>query len=290
MRAALSTLDVVRPRTLKAALTALAGRDGARPIPIAGCTDVFVTLNAGALDARRFVDLLPLRSLRGIRVTPAGTTIGALTTFTQLRTHPRIARRHPDLAAAAAQIGAVQNQNRATLGGNVANASPAGDSLPVLLAADAIVHVRSLRGPRAVPFDRLYTGYRQLAVERDELITAIELPAPPRTRKVFFRKVGTRRAQSISKVVFAGALVLGRGRRVTHVRLAWGSMAPVPVRALAAEDVLMGEKITPAAAAAAAAALGEQLTPIDDIRSERGYRMQVARNVLLQFLRIAGGK
>jgi CO/xanthine dehydrogenase FAD-binding subunit len=290
MRAALSTLEVIRPRTLKAALTAMAAKDGARPLPMAGCTDVFVNLNAGALENRRFLDLLPLASLRGIRVTRGRTMIGALTTFTAIRAHRVLARRHADLVAAAAEIGAVQNQNRATLGGNIANASPAGDSLPVLLAADALVHVRSLRGARAIPFEQLHTGYRQLATSSDELIMSVELPAPPRGRVPFFRKVGTRRAQSISKVVFAGSLVLGPGKRVTHVRLAWGSMAPVPVRARAAEARLLGERLTLAAAHAAADVLGEQLVPIDDIRSEREYRMAVARNVLMQFLRAAGAR
>jgi CO/xanthine dehydrogenase FAD-binding subunit len=286
MRAALSRLEVVRPRGLDHALELLAQTGARRPVPLAGGTDLFVYLNAGDEKRERFLDLSPLRALRGIRVTGGTATLGALTTFREIREHPAIRRRLPALAAAAAEVGAWQIQNRATLGGNIANASPAGDSLPVLLAYDAVVRAASRRGSRDLPFHRLYTGYRKLALDPDELIVSVAIPFPARGVVTFFRKVGTRRAQSISKVVFCG-LMKPAAPAPALVRLAFGSMAPVPLRAEAAERALLEGPPAADHARAARRALAEDLTPIDDIRSERDYRMDVAGNVLEQFLRLA---
>ena len=286
MRAALSTLEVLRPRRLTEALRALRDGGGERPVPLAGGTDLYVYLNAGTQRGLRFLDLWGLRELRGIRAGRAQVTIGALTTFSEIREHPLMRRRFPSLVAAAAEIGAAQIQNRATLGGNIANASPAGDSLPVLMAHDATVVARSLRGERAIAFDQLYRGYRDLTLEPDELIVAVRLPFPPRGAFPFFRKIGTRRAQSISKVVCCGLLHAGRDGRIDHARLAWGSVAPVTVRARAAEQALLGHTAR-AASARAQEALAVDLAPIDDIRSDRAYRLAVAANVLAQMLRAA---
>jgi CO/xanthine dehydrogenase FAD-binding subunit len=289
MRSPLTQYALMRPKSLDHALGALHDSlADARLVPLAGGTDLFVYLNAGTPPGRRYLDLLELRELRGILATARGVTIGALTTFREIRDHALLRRRLPSLVAAAAEVGAWQIQNRATLAGNIANASPAGDSLPVLLAHDAVVHVRSVRGARAIDFAALYLGYRTLAVEPDELITAVELPFGPARATHFFRKVGTRRAQSISKVVFCGLLGLGRDGRVDHVRLAYGSVAPVTLRARAAEAALMGARPSSATAMAAKGALGQDIAPIDDIRSSREYRLAVAGNVLGQFLRHVG--
>jgi xanthine dehydrogenase small subunit len=287
MRAALSTLDVARPRNLEHALKLLHASLGAgRLVPLAGGTDLFVTLNSGLVPGRRFLDLGGLRELRGVREQGGHLVLGALTTFSEIRGHALVRRRYPALAAAAAEIGAWQIQNRGTLGGNIANASPAGDSLPVLLALEAVVHARSVRGTREVPFTGLFRGYRDLALEPDELIVAVSLPPAPARAKQFFRKVGTRRAQSISKVVLAGLLRLGRDSRVDVARVALGSVAPVTLRAGRAEHALLGARPSAMTAAAARAALLEDIAPIDDIRSDRGYRRRVSGNVLEQFLRV----
>lgn len=286
MKSALSQLEVIRPRSLAHALRALHQTDGERPVPLAGGTDLFVYLNAGTQRGRRFLDLWGLRELRGIRMGGTDATIGALTTFREIRHHAGLRRRFPSLVAAASEIGAAQIQNRATLGGNIANASPAGDSLPVLMAHDAVVLARSMRGERAIAFARLFRGYRDLALEPDELIVAVRFPFAPPGAFPFFRKVGTRRAQSISKVVFCGLLHAGRGGRIDHARLAWGSVAPVTLRAAEAERAILGR--TPAEAVdGVRAALARDIAPIDDIRSDRAYRMAVAGNVLEQFLRAA---
>ena len=286
MRSPVTQYSLVRPRSLEHALGALHESLGkGRLVPLAGGTDVFVYLNAGTPPGTRYLDLHGLRELRGVRASARGVSIGALTTFRELRDHALLRRRLPSLTAAAAEVGAWQIQNRATIAGNIANASPAGDSLPVLLAHEAIVHVRSVRGAREIRFRDLYTGYRTLAVEPDELIVAVGIPFAPAGAKVAFRKVGTRRAQSISKVVFCGVLARDRGGRVSHARLAWGSVAPITLRALAAEAALAGAAPSATAAAAAREALGRDLAPIDDIRSTREYRLAVASNVLAQFLR-----
>jgi len=283
MRSALSSLELLRPRRLDEALRLLAGRD--RPTPIAGGTDLFVSLNAGTLQGSRFMDVTALAELKHVLAMPRAVKIGGGVTFRALREDQGVRRPFPSLAAAAAEVGAWQIQNRATIAGNIANASPAGDSLPVLLAHDAIVHARSARGAREIPFAELYRGYRDLALEPDELITAVTLPHPPRGARSFFRKVGTRRAQSISKIVFAGVIAADPRGNTTHVRLAYGSMAPIPKRALEAEQALARRPLTAEAMRSAREALSRDLSPIDDIRSDREYRMAVAGNLLEQFLR-----
>ena len=291
MRAALSTLELVRPRSLAHALAAY--RDSianGRLTPLAGGTDLFVYLNAGQLEARRFLDLTPLAELRGIRVARDGVRLGALTTFLEIQRHDVVRRRFPSLVAAASEVGAWQIQARATIAGNIANASPAGDSLPVLLAHGAVVHARSTRGERAIAFDTLYRGYRALALEPDELIVAITLPFASPRAVPFFRMVGTRRALSISKVVFSGLIVRDARGAIAEARLAYGSVAPVPLRAAAAERALIGLRPGPEAAAQARAALARDIAPIDDIRSDADYRMTVAGNLIEQFMRAAAAK
>jgi len=288
VRAALGELAIARPKTLAEALAEVDPKAHSTPaVPIAGGTDLYVYLNAGTLEAPRFVDLWGLRELRGIRESGEALRLGATTTMSQIREHPLLARRYPALVQAAAEVGGRQIQNRATIAGNIANASPAGDSLPALLAYDAIVQAKSARGGRTLPFESFYQGYRKLALAPGELIVAVDLPPPAARATHFFRKVGTRRAQSISKVVFAGLLRLDRAGLVEQVRLAYGSMAPVPLRARAAEEALLDEKLNAPTVARARAALERDLSPIDDIRSDREYRRQVAGNLLEQFLRLA---
>jgi len=281
VRSALSALDVRRARSLREALGYLA--DGARSgfayTPLAGGTDLFVYLNAGTLPDTHFLDLWLLIELRGQRAGREGLRLGALETFSRIRRSPVVRRQYPALAAAAAVIGAVQIQNRATLGGNIGNGSPAGDSLPVLLALDARVRLVGPEGLREVPFREFYTGYRASVRRSDELIESVLLPPPERGARQYFRKVGTRQAQSISKVVLASDILTRRGR-IAAARVALGSVAPTVVRAPAAEAVLVGEKPTPAVARAAAARLAEDVHPIDDIRSTAAYRRKVAARLL----------
>ena len=247
-------------------------RDEGPLTPLAGCTDLYVALNFGTLKDRRFLNLRPLESLRAIHARRDTLTIGALATFTDLVRSPLVRRRLPMLAAAAREVGGVQIQNRGTLGGNVANASPAGDSLPVLAAADAVVVLQSAAGTRRVPFAAFYTGYRQTVRRPDELIVAFEIPAV-RGRQ-WFRKVGTRAAQAISKVVMAGV------RDRDRVRLAVGSVAPTVIRLPKTEATLAAG----GSRDAAHRALADEIAPIDDIRSSSTYRRRVAENLLDRFM------
>jgi len=269
VRTALSPARVHQPRTLAEALRLL--RDEGPLIPLAGCTDVYVGLNFGTGPAGPFLDLSGLRALRGIR-RGAGQTlvIGALTTFAELGRHPLVRRHAPTLAQAARQVGGVQIQNRATLGGNIANASPAADGVPVLAAADARLWLASAGGERRVPVTAFFTGYRQTALLPGELIRAIELPPP--SGRPWFRKVGTRAANAIAKVVLAGV-------RDALPRLAIGSVAPTVLRLPRTEAALAAG----ASPDQAAAVLDTEIAPIDDLRSTAAYRRQVAANLLRQF-------
>ena len=270
---ATSTLDLRRPSSLPEALRML--RDEAPLTPIAGCTDVYVGLHFGTVPARRFIDLWPLSELRGIAAVDGGLRIGALTTWSEIRDSARVGERIPILAAAAREVGGVQIQNRGTLGGNVANGSPAGDSLPVLAVADAVVVLRSADAERRVPFTSFYTGYRATVMRPDELIVAVE--SSPVEGRQWFRKVGTRAAQAISKVVMAAV-------RGPQPRIALGSVAATVLRLPHTEAALAsGEAIE-----RAQQVLAEEISPIDDVRSTAEYRKRVAVNLLGQWWRETG--
>jgi CO/xanthine dehydrogenase FAD-binding subunit len=236
----------------------------------------------------RMLDLWRLDELRGIAIDGPTLAIGALTTYTDIRRSPLCREHLPALVDAAATIGAAQIQNRGTLGGNVANASPAGDTLPVLLATDAAFVVGSGRGERSIAAQDFWVAYRQTALAPDELLLRIRIPIVA-DREVRFRKVGTRRAQAISKVVMALAWEPGDGGRWRSVRLALGSMAATPVRATRTEAVLEGSPPTADTAERAATTLAAELTPIDDVRSTADYRRAVASRVLRRLIRDEGG-
>ena len=268
MRTAAAALDLVRPRSLEETLRLLS--DDPSLVPVAGCTDLFVGMNAGTLSAVRFIDLWPLDELRDVGVRNGAISIGALATHTMIQDSPAIVHRLPILAAACREIGGIQIQNRGTLGGNVANGSPAGDTLPVLAVAEAVVVLRSVRGERRVPFTSFFTGYRQSIRKADELIVAFELPAVDGVQ--WFRKVGTRAAQAISKVVMA---VVGGERP----RISIGSVAPTVIRCTRTEAALAGG----ASMEEASRILEDEVLPIDDIRSTAAYRRRVCGNLLRRF-------
>ncbi len=267
MRTAISGLEVRSAASLGEALVIL--RDDRRT-PIAGATDLYVALNFGTLEPRRFLDIWAVDELREISMKGKTLVIGALATYTSLIRSPLVAGHLPMLVEASRQIGGAQIQNRGTLGGNVANASPAGDSLPVLAATDAVVVLRSASAERRVPITEFYTGYRTTVMRPDELIVAIEIP--PVEGRQWFRKVGTRAAQAISKIVVAGV-------RSDKPRLAFGSVAPTVVRVPETERSLAsGGTIDEAAGI-----LAREISPIDDLRSTAEYRLRVATNLLRRF-------
>lgn len=268
MKTAVSPLSLLEPKTLGDALSML--RDEGPLTPLAGCTDVYVTLNFGTQPATRFLNIWGLDELRGIGEMDGGLRIGALATHTELQRSPLVRERLPILVEACSQVGGVQIQNRGTLAGNVANASPAGDTLPVLAAADAVVVLRGAADERRVPFAEFYTGYRATVMRPDELIVAIEIPHVDGAQ--WFRKVGTRAAQAISKVVMACV----RGDRP---RIALGSVAPTVVRLRGTEAALArGAEIEEAQRI-----LRDEVAPIDDLRSTADYRRRVCANLLARW-------
>lgn len=268
MTTATSTMELRDPRTLDEALALL--RDEGPLVPLAGCTDVLVNLHFGTTPARRFINLWGLDELRGIAIRDGVLRFGALTTYTDVIRSPEANEWVPALVAASREVGGVQIQNRGTLAGNLANGSPAGDSLPVLAAVDAAVVLRSADGERRVPVTGLYTGYRATVIRPDELIVAVEVPRVEGTQ--WFRKVGARAAQAISKVVMAAV-------RGPQPRIALGSVAATVVRLPRTEAALASG----AGIGEAWAVLGEEIHPIDDVRSTAAYRLRVAGNLLRQW-------
>lgn len=281
MRSYVPGYEMEAPRNLSAALERMAREPGAWK-PFAGGTDLMVLLEAGKLLRRRFLSIWKIPELRGITVTPEHVTLGALTTYSEVRRHEVLSREFPLLCRAAAETGSVATQNRGTIGGNIANASPAADSPPALLVYDAELELVSARGTRLAPYQGFWKGYKQIALREDELIRGIRMPREKSGWTQFYRKVGTRRAQAISKVCFAGAAHVEAGR-VADARIALGSVAPIVLRALETEKILRGEKPTPALVLAAQQALAREIAPINDIRSTARYRLRVALNLLAEF-------
>src|SRR5437762_2215334 len=275
MQPTFSHRSLFEPTSLRDALNML--RDEKSLVPMAGCTDLYVALNFGTLKDTQFLNLWRLDALRKIERRGDALSIGALATHTDLIRSPLVRKRLPMLVAAAREVGGVQIQNRGTIGGNVANASPAGDTLPVLAAAEAVIVLQQAGGIRRVPFDGFYTGYRQTVRRPGELIVGIEI-RPVRGRQ-FFRKVGTRAAQAISKIVMAGILgpATGSGRTA---RIALGSVAPTVVRVPRTEAALASG----ASIEAVQRTLMEEIAPIDDLRSTAEYRRRVAANLLARFV------
>ncbi|HEX8558823.1 MAG TPA: xanthine dehydrogenase family protein subunit M [Pyrinomonadaceae bacterium] len=284
MRAYLPSYELTVPRTLGEALALLREEPGAWR-PFAGGTDLMVLLEAGRLEHRKFFSIRHLAELRGVGEEPDGRVrVGALTTYADVRRSDLLAGRFPMLAQAARETGGVAIQNRGTVGGNIANASPAADTPPALLAYGAEVELVSAAGSRRVPYEGFHTGYKRTVMRDDELIAAVLLPRPAEGARHFYRKVGTRRAQAISKVCFAALAEAGEGGAPGEVRVAVGSVAPVVLRCRRTEEALKELRAGGEAARAAVEELGREVTPIDDVRSTARYRRRVAQNLLAEFL------
>jgi CO/xanthine dehydrogenase FAD-binding subunit len=251
--------------------------------PFAGGTDLMVLFEAGRLEETRFVNIWPLRELRGIEVAADHVTLGALTTYTDVQRSDILRREFPMLCQAAAETGGIAIQNRGTLGGNIVNASPAADSPPALLAYGAEVEVTSARGPRWIAYHRFHTGYKQMDLHPDELLTRIRLPRNSGDAVHYYRKVGTRKAQAISKICLAG-YARKEGGVLRGVRIALGSVAPTVIRCRRVESVVEGQPMSPDLIDAARRAIREDISPIDDIRSTVEYRSRVTANLVAAFL------
>lgn len=283
MRAYLPDYELRAPRSLSDALDLMTREPGVWRA-FAGGTDLMVLLEFGLLKHRNFLSIRHLKELRGIEVTPTHVSLGALTTYTEIQRNETMRREFPLLCAAARETGSIAIQNRGTLGGNVANASPAADSPPALLVYDAELELVSAQGTRRVEYRHFHTGYKQLEMREDELLSRIVLPRATGDLKTYYRKVGTRKAQAISKICFAAGVRMSGGGRVGQARIALGSVAPTVVRCTRTEDLLRDQTIDEATITAACAMLAQEIAPIDDMRSTAHYRLRVAANLLAHFL------
>ncbi|HSQ23661.1 MAG TPA: xanthine dehydrogenase family protein subunit M [Pyrinomonadaceae bacterium] len=282
MRAYVPSYQLISPESLGEALDALAQDNGAWK-PFAGGTDLMVLLEAGKLPHQNYVNIWNLEELRGIEVSADFVTLGALTTYTEIQEHAVLRAEFPMLCQAAKETGGIAIQNRGTLGGNIVNASPAADSPPALLAYDAELIIVSKQRERTIPYSQFHTGYKQMDIRRDELLRAIRLPRTNETLIHYYRKVGTRKAQAISKVCFA-AVGQTIENRIEKVRIALGSVAPIPIRCQRTEQTLENQPLQDETIGAALQTLASEITPIDDVRSTRDYRLRVALNLLQDFL------
>ncbi len=280
MRAFIPAYQLVTPRSLSEALTLIAS-DSSTWKPFAGGTDLMVLLEAGKLPHKNYLNIWNLSELRGIEVTDDYVSLGAMTTYTEVQNHEILRVEFPMLCQAAKETGGVAIQNRGTLGGNIINASPAADSPPALLAYDAELEVVSKDGERRIPYFKFHSGYKQMDIRPDELLRAIRLPRATNHLTHYYRKVGTRKAQAISKVCFAAVGSMTDGK-IESVRIALGSIAPVPLRCVQTENALRHQTID--SVAAAREALAGEISPIDDLRSTRDYRLRVSLNLLEDFI------
>ncbi len=283
MRGDATAAELLLPRSPSEAIRLFAKRPDA--LPLAGGTALMVAWNAGQLPGRAFLDLSALRGWSRIRKSRGDLVIGSLASHTAILRSPDVKRHFPLLAEACATVGGVQIQNRGTIGGNIANASPAGDTFPALAVYEAVVIATGASGRREVPFLDVITGVKRTTLAPGELIEAVRLSLPTRRpSRQLFRKVGTRAAQAISKTVVAGLLWLRRDGTVEELRFALGSMAPTVRRLRHAEDSVRGRRLSRDVVRKACALVSEDVSPIDDVRSTADYRLAVSQNLLARFL------
>lgn len=281
MRSYLPAYDMRVPLELDEALETMARQPGEWR-PFAGGTDIMVLLEQGKLTERRFLSVARLKGLRGFALTDDHVTLGAMVTYRQVQTTAILKEEFPLLCRAAYETGGIATQNRGTLGGNIANASPAADSPPALLVYDAELELVSARGARWVPYANFHIGYKKMDMRAEEVIRNIRLPRTKKNWRQYYRKVGTRRAQAISKVCFAGAALVEDGS-ISDARIALGSVAPTPLRCGKIEALLRGP-LTREMIREAGDQLAHEIQPIDDFRSTARYRTRVAQKLLEEFL------
>jgi CO/xanthine dehydrogenase FAD-binding subunit len=282
VRAFVPQYELTTPSSLADALALLKREPGVWK-PFAGGTDLMVLLEAGKLPHCNYVNIWNLKELRGVEVTDSHITLGALTTYTEVQSHPVLQNEFPMLCQAASETGGLAIQNRGTLGGNIVNASPAADSPPALLAYDAEIELVSSEGSRWLPYQSFHTGYKQMLIAPSELLARVRMPRNTRGAMHYYRKVGTRKAQAISKVCLAATAKLDHDQ-IGDVRIALGSVAPIVIRCVQTENSLRGRKPDAETIKSATATLSHEISPIDDIRSTADYRLQVAKNLLTDFL------
>ncbi len=290
MRGIASEIKILSPKNLKEALQFLSKENSSKLHwkVLAGATDLAVEFNAGKLKHHQLINIWPLRQeLNKIKFSKTGVTIGAMATFTEIQNDLGINKYFPNLAAASRLVGGVQIQNRGTIGGNIANASPAGDSLPALLAYDALLNIQDSDGSRKIPITEFYRGYKDLNLFPRELIVSVEIEFKKHGTRHYFRKVGTRQAQAISKVVAAGT-VQGK-TSIQAVTFCLGSVGPTPLRCEKLEKYLTCPEVElpirdRSVIDGARQTVTLDISPQDDIRSTKSYRLFASQGLVEDFL------
>lgn len=270
------SLALHRPGSLAEAV-ALAARHGAAARFLAGGTDLVVQMRRGRLAPEHLIDLSALAELEGIAAQDGALRIGARTTHKAIERHPAMQGARLALAEAARVVGGHQVRNIATLGGNLANASPAADTPPALLAMDAEAELIGPEGARRLPLEAFLLGPGRTALAAGEMLAAVHLPPLPAASATAFLKAGRRKAMEIALVAVAARLDLAPDGRCRAARIALGAAAPTAFRAVAAERLLEGERPEPARLAAAAEAAAAATQPIDDVRASARFRRHLAQ-------------
>ena len=258
--------------------------------PIAGGTDLMVLFEAGKLPKGKYLNLWNLADLKKIELNKAEMVIGAGVTYSMIRKSRTLQEEFPMLVEAAKVTGAPAIQNRGTIGGNIVNASPAADSPPALLCYDTEVELTSAEGERWVSYQDFHHDYKKMDRKKNEILTRIRIKRNTLGLKQFYYKVGTRKAQAISKVCFAMTAKLNNDGRFEHIRIALGSVAPIPLRCFKTEQFLQGKKLRDALIKTAQEGLAQEINPIDDVRSTGDYRQKVAQNLLGHYMETLKGK
>jgi len=279
----LPDFDLLRPQTLTEALALLA-EHAPDVMPLAGGTNVIVELRDGHPCPPWLMDVSKLRELLGIRREDGHIVIGGGTTITELLTHPLIAEHGLPLGQAAAKLGNPLVRNRATVAGNLVNASPAADTAPPLIALDAEVELTSQTRTRRVPLDEFMIGVNRTLIQPDELVTAIRWPVPPVRSAAGFYKIGLRKADACSVINAAAMVTWDENGRCQHARIAIGAAAPHPVRAREAEAALVGQPLKADVIDQAAHLAAQATQPIDDLRGTAAYRRRMAEVIVRRLL------
>lgn len=282
MRSDPADYQIVSPLTLSDALQKMTQEPGIWR-PFAGGTDVMVLYEAGQLAGRNWLNLAKIDELTRIEAHSTFLDIAAMVNYRQIQNHPIIQLEFPNLVRAGGETGGPAIQNRGTIGGNIANASPAADTPPALLCYEAQLEIVSISGSRWVPMRDFYRAYKQTMLRPDELIRRVRLPRDQGWTHHCYRKVGTRGAQAISKVVAAATLEIDSGV-IRKSRVAMGSVAATVISLPSVEAVLSGRALDASLIQQASAVVGQDIRAIDDIRSTAAYRLQVSKNLLEQFL------
>ena len=269
----MSVAEFITPASLDDALSIKKDRGAAARV-IAGGTDLILRMRDKVLSPSLLIDLRRL-SLDGIALTDEGLSLGAYVSLSQVLESADIEKYFPALPAACREFAGPPIRNRATLGGNIVNASPAADLVPPLIAYDANIVLSSSGGERVLPLLEFFVGPGQSVIEPGEILTEIRLPLMPTPSAAIFIKLGQRRSMAISQVNVTTRLTVGESGLPVEARIVLGSVAPLPMRAMSAEEMLLGKDLSDELLSEAAIKAREEVTPISDVRASESYRLQM---------------